>query len=453
MSKRLWYPAALAGAVFLGACAGGSAPAPAPTPENLTALEAAQARQPGDAGVMTRLGIAYYDAKRFDRARDVLQSALAVNRANYPATVYLGLAREELGEMDSARVAYQAAQKLARNDRQRAEIDNRLVLLARREIRVAAQQAIAQEAQLSRQAPTPNSIAVFPFRYTGTNPDVEPLSRGLTHLMITDLAKVSQFTLLERERVQALVDELRLAEANRVDAATGARSGRMLRAARVVQGSVGEQPGTTNLRLDAAIVDATSASVVATGSANDQLAQLFALQKSVLFRLVDQLGITLTPAERRAISERPTADLQAFLSFSKGLEAEDRGDYQAAAGHFGAALARDPNFRAARDRQTAVARTTQALALSAPELAGIGGGGDQLDIGQAPGSSTPPTREAVLRVGVLNTVPSIGSTLTTGAAGPVSRTPTTRTDVTETFGGDGITPPLSGTIIIIITRP
>ncbi|MBK8003706.1 MAG: hypothetical protein IPK12_07085 [Gemmatimonadetes bacterium] len=331
MSQRLWYPAALAGAVFLGACAGGSAPAPAPTPENLTALEAAQARQPGDAGVMTRLGIAYYDAKRFDRARDVLQSALAVNRANYPATVYLGLAREELGEMDSARVAYQAAQKLARNDRQRAEIDNRLVLLARREIRVAAQQAIAQEAQLSRQAPTPNSIAVFPFRYTGTNPEVEPLSRGLTHLMITDLAKVSQFTLLERERVQALVDELRLAEANRVDAATGARSGRMLRAARVVQGSVGEQPGTTNLRLDAAIVDATSASVVATGSANDQLAQLFALQKSVLFRLVDQLGITLTPAERRAISERPTADLQAFLSFSKGLEAEDRGDYQAAA--------------------------------------------------------------------------------------------------------------------------
>ncbi|MBK8003705.1 MAG: hypothetical protein IPK12_07080 [Gemmatimonadetes bacterium] len=56
-------------------------------------------------------------------------------------------------------------------------------------------------------------------------------------------------------------------------------------------------------------------------------------------------------------------------------------------------------------------------------------------------------------MGVLNTVPSIGSTLTTRAAGPVSRTPTTRTDVTETFGGDGITPPLSGTIIIIITRP
>ena len=454
MSKRLWLPAALAGAVFLGACAGGSAPVPAPTPENLTALEAAQAQQPGNAGLMTRLGIAYYDAKRFDRARDVLQSALAVNRANYPATVYLGLAREELGEMDSARVAYQAAQKLARSDRQRAESAHRLGRLARREIRVAAQQAIAQEAQLSRQAPTPNSIAVFPFRYTGTNPEVEPLSRGLTHLMITDLAKVSQFTLLERERVQALVDELRLAEANRVDAATGARSGRMLRAARVVQGSVGEQPGTTNLRLDAAIVDATSASVVATGSANDQLAQLFALQKSVLFRLVDQLGITLTPAERRAISERPTADLQAFLSFSKGLEAEDRGDYQAAAGHFTAALARDPNFRAARDRQNAVARTTQALAISAPELAGIGGG-DRLDIGAAPaeGSGTPPTREAVLRVGVLNTVPSIGSTLTTRAAGPVSRTPTTRTDVTETFGGDGITPPLSGTIIIIITRP
>lgn len=455
MSKRSWFPALLAGATVLGACAGGPAAVPAPTPENLAALEAAQAQQPRDAGIMTRLGIAYYDAKRYDRARDVLQSALVVNRDNYAATVYLGLAREELGQMDSARVAYGAAAKLAKTERQRAEIGNRLILLARREIRVAAQHAIQQESTLSRQAPTPNTIAVFPFRYTGSNAEVAPLSRGLTHLMITDLAKLSRFTLLERERVQALVDELQLAESNRADPATGARSGRLLRAAQVVQGSVGEMPGGTDLRLDAAIVDANNAAVVASGSANDRLQQLFALQKAVLFRLVDQLGITLTPAERRALSERPTADLQAFLAFSRGLEAEDRGDYETANANFSAALARDPNFRAARDRQNAVTRTQQALVITAPELAG-------LDTRQGvPDVSSPTTdaaaaagRTAVLRVGIINTVPSTGSTLTTRlGTGPVSRQPTTRTDLTETFGGNGIDPPLSGTIIIIITRP
>jgi TolB-like protein len=455
MFQRIWSPAFLAGAILLGACAGGSAPVPAPTPENLAALEAAQAQEPRDAGIMTRLGIAYYDAKRYDRARDVLASALVVNRDNYAATVYLGLAQEELGQLDSARVAYESAAKIAKTQRQRAEIGNRLELLARREIRVAAQRAIQQESLLSLEAPRPNTIAVFPFRYTGSNPDVAPLSRGLTHLMITDLSKLSRFTLLERERVQALVDELALAEANRVDPATGARSGRLLRAAQVVQGSVGEVPAGTELRLDAAIVDATNARVVASGSANDQLQQLFQLEKAVLFRLVDQLGITLTPAERRALSERPTADLQAFLAFSRGLEAEDRGDYEAANGHFSAALARDPNFRAARERQTAVGKVTQALAVTAPELAGLGPDRSIPDDGITPsGPATIAGRGPILRTGVFNTVPSVGSTLTTRMGnGPVSRQPTTRTDLTETFGGNGIDPPLSGTIIIIITRP
>jgi hypothetical protein len=31
------------------------------------------------------------------------------------------------------------------------------------------------------------------------------------------------------------------------------------------------------------------------------------------------MGVAITPAERRALSERPTADLQAFLAFSRGL--------------------------------------------------------------------------------------------------------------------------------------
>jgi len=400
---------------------------------------------------MTRLGIAYYEAKEYGRARDVLRSALTINKQNYGAFIYLGLSYEELGTLDSARAAYTTAAAQARDARQRDEVGDRLELLTRRELRDAARRAIAQEAELSAQPATANAIAVFPFRYSGTNEELRPLSRGLTHLMITDLAKLSQFTLLERERVQALVDEMALTESGRTDPSTGARSGRILRAARVVQGAISDVPGRTDIRFDASVVDASNASVVATGTGNEQLQQLFTLQKQVMFRLVEQMGITLSPAERRALSERPTADLQAFLAFSRGLEAEDRGDYEAAAANFSAAVARDPNFRAARDRQAATQRVTQALQLSPQIFAGIGPRG--ADIGPSAPDATA-GRGTVLRTGVLNTVPSVGSTLTTRVGtGPVSRQPTSRPQLPETLGGDGIEPGLTGTIIIIITRP
>jgi tetratricopeptide (TPR) repeat protein len=461
MRMTSWAPAAAMSGALLCACAGGPAPQ-GPAPANLPALEAAQQQRPRDAGLLTRLGIAYYDAKQYGRARDILNSALAITAQNYSAYVYLGLAYEELGQLDSARASYNTAAAQARDAAQRGEIEDRLTLLTRKELREAARRAIAQESTLSTTPPASNAIAVFPFRYVGTNAELAPLGRGLTHLMITDLGKLPRLTLLERERVQALVDEMALSESGRVDPATGARSGRMLRAARVIQGAVQDVSGKADLRLDAAVVDASSSAVVATGTGSDRLQQLFSLEKQVLFRLLDQMGVTPTPAERRALSERPTADLQAFLAFSRGLEAEDRGDFEGAEANYSDALARDPNFRQARDRRTSTQRSAQAVRLPPAVLAGLTPGGDLRPSGPAPGPSGSPAptggRAPILRSGVLYTIPTIGSTLTSrvGASnGPVSRQPADRPPIQEVVNADDATNVggLTGTVIIIITRP
>jgi TolB-like protein len=464
MRMTSWAPAAALCGVLLCACAGGPAPR-GPAPADLPALEAAQQQRPRDAGLLTRLGIAYYDGRQYARARDVLNSALTITAQNYAARVYLGLAYEGLGQLDSARVSFNAAAGQARNAAQRGEIENHLTLLTRKELRESARRAIAQESALSTTPPAQNAIAVFPFRYVGSDPELAPLGRGLTHLMITDLGKLPRITLLERERVQALVEELALNESGRADPATGARSGRLLRAGRVIQGSLQDVVGKTDLRLDAAVVDATDASVVATGEASDQLQQLFALEKQVLFRLLDQMGMTLTPAERRALSERPTADLQAFLAFSRGLEAEDRGDFAAAEAGYSAAVARDPNFRQARERRTAAQRSAQAMVLPPQVLAGITPGGDlgpSGPDGSGGGGGSPsagPTGHGpILRTGVLVTVPTIGSALNTrisGGNGPVSRQPAERPPIQEVLNTDDALNAggLTGTVIIIITRP
>ena len=223
------------------------------------------------------------------------------------------------------------------------------LLLTRHELQFQARQAIAREATLAATPPDPNTIAVMPFRYTGADTTLRPLERGLAAIVVTDLSRVRRLRLVERERLQVLLDEIQLAASGRVDPASGARSGRLIGAGQVVQGQFAEAPAAT-FRMDAAVVRASDAQVAATGSGSDQLRALFDIEKQVVLQLLDRMGITLTPAERAAISERPTRDIQAFLLYSRGLEAQDRGDYRTASQSFQAAAQRDPGFGAAQQQ-------------------------------------------------------------------------------------------------------
>ncbi|MEP6473855.1 MAG: CsgG/HfaB family protein [Gemmatimonadota bacterium] len=436
-------PLAAVGGLLLGACGGTPAPGTV-APADLPALEAERARHPADPSVLTRIGIAYYNAKDYTRAQDALRGALAVEKGNYPATVYLGLSQEAAGNLAGARASYNTAGTLARNPAEKGEVRGLLTLLTRKDLEQAAREAVARESELSKQPPTENTIAVFPFRYLGTNPDFKPLESGLTYLVVTDLSKVNRLTLLERARVQNLVDEMKLTESGKTDPASGARSGRMLRAASVVQGTLQNGSSADRLKLDASVVATTSSTVVANGSANDDLKKLFDMEKQVVFQLLRKMNIQLTPAEQRAISERPTADLQAFLAFSNGLEAEDRGDFKAAGDAYGRAAARDPNFRAAKEHQAAVVELS-GLGVSAPvALSNLGGPN------VSPGDRNPPTSTGDLLHNLIGgTVPGTGHQIEIA-----TRPPDERHNLPEVNGGGVTDPPsLTGTIIIIITRP
>jgi tetratricopeptide (TPR) repeat protein len=62
-----------------------------------------------------------------------------------------------------------------------------------------------------------------------------------------------------------------------------------------------------------------------------------------------QLGYELSAAELEMVLENGTQNLAAFLAYSRGLLAEDRGDYRSAAAFYAEAAQADPNFDVARD--------------------------------------------------------------------------------------------------------
>ncbi len=416
----------------------------APSPSELAALEADHAQHPNDAQLELRLGVAYYRAGQLERSRDVL-AAGATLHPSFPMLTYLGLSYEGLARFDSALAVYQRAEPLAGSGDERRELETRRIAVTRQALSQAARDAIARERELSRAAPVPNAIAVLPWTYLGSADSLRPLERGLAHLVVTDLSQVRSLRLLERERVQALVDELKLGDGARVDARTAARSGRLLGAARVVEGTLREAGGQRGLRLDASAVTTTSGAVAASGSATDQLAQLFAMEKTVVFSLLDQLGVTLSPVERQAISERPTQDLQAFLAFSRGLLDEDRGNYTAAAAAFDAAARRDPSFGAARARARDAIRFSAALREPARILAGIAAGQiprlDGIRIG----------RIQSLRDALQVIAPSLGGRL---GQRMLSRSPLVKSRLSEALGQDDpSTIGALGDILITIPRP
>jgi TolB-like protein len=431
----------------LAGCAGGGGIRVADiTPESIPQLEEARTRHPGDAEALGRLGVAYFKAARFADARRALDTAVAKDERNGIAAIYLGMATEAVGDFPAARVAYTHYIAIARTGEMKETARRRLSLVGRHELEFQARQALAHEASLAETPPDANTVAVMPFSYSGTNREIQPLTRGLAQLVVTDLAKSRQIRVLERERMQAILDEMQLADSGRVDSQTALRSGRLLRASRVVQGTIAEQG--TDLRVDAAVVDVASAGVAASAGASDALNRLFDLEKQVVLSIFNSLGIQLSDQERESINQRPTQNVQAFLAFSRGLEAQDRGDFDGARDAFGEAAGLDPSFRAAAQSSSSAGDLSIAAQQTTAQVEAVVAQNQATESGAG---VTDDARRDALQQATNNVTPTQTAQTNTEQTQQQTQAPN-RQPAAETTNTQGPRPP-TGTVVIVIRRP
>jgi tetratricopeptide (TPR) repeat protein len=430
-----------------GACAtGGAMRVSDVTPESIPSLEAERSQHPQDAGTLARLGVAYVKAQRYADARPILDSAVAGDPRNGVAAIYLGMAAEQLGDFAAARAAYQHYIDIATDPDLRATARRRLALVERRQLEYDARQALANEVTLAAMPPESNTVAVMPFSYRGTNPDIGALGRGFAQLLVTDLSKSRQIRVLERERMQAMLDEMKLGDSAMANPASAVRSGHLLQAARVVQGALGELPGD-QLRVDAALVDVGTAAVAPPAQGTSPLDQLFNLEKQIAFTVLANLGIQLSPAEQEAISQRPTQNLQAFLAYSRGLVDQDRGDFGAAQAEFNQAATLDPDFRAASQSATAASDLSAA---SEQQVSQVETAVSVTSTFTPPTPPTAPSTQAALEAGLQSVAPP--STPITGSSTATASPTTTRNPTSEASQTEGPAPP-TGKVVITIRRP
>ncbi len=353
---------------MMGACAH---PLTQVGPEDIPELEARAEASPDDLEVRTQLGVAYYEDGRYLEARDILGRVVEDGSTEGAAFLYLGLANEELEDWAGAREAYSGYLEVGRYDRLRGELQSRLQLIIRNEIEAEVRAALDQEAELMDTPPEPRTVAVFPFRLVADREDLEPLQVAMADMVITDLASVGAVMVLERSRIQSLVNEMALTEAGYTEPETGARAGRLLRAEHVVQGAL--TPVTDELlRFDADVVRTEGETSVGTPSGEDDLEALFDLEKEIVFGILDALGVEPTDAERQAILDNRTESLEAFLAYGRGLQAMDRGSFQEASQFFREAATLDPTFQRAEEHAQESEELQSAQQASTADVAAAG---------------------------------------------------------------------------------
>ena len=211
-----------------------------------------------------------------------------------------------------------------------------------------AKDAVAQEKTLGGIS-TPGTLAVLYFINNTGLPALDPVQKGLAYMLITDLSKVEGLQLVERAKLQALVEEIGLGKSGLVDPETAPRVGRLLGAAHVVGGKF-YNADLEKFGIDPGILNTGDEKYSDLPDSKGLLEEIFRMEKDVLFEILENLKKTPTTKEAEAELRKPmTTSLEALIFLFKGFNESDQGNYQQAATYYRLSLKADPGLTAAAD--------------------------------------------------------------------------------------------------------
>ena len=145
------------------------------------------------------------------------------------------------------------------------------------------------------------SIAVLPFENLSDDKENAYFTEGVGDEILTDLAKIADLKVISRTSVMqyksGLVRNLR-------------EIGQQLGVAHLLEGSVQRAGG--KVRVNAQLIDARNDAHLWAQTYDRDLADVFAIQSEVAQAIADQLNAKLSPEEKAAIKQAPTADLVAY---------------------------------------------------------------------------------------------------------------------------------------------
>jgi TolB-like protein len=205
------------------------------------------------------------------------------------------------------------------------------------------------------------TVAILYFDYAGHDLALEALKKGLAQMLISDLTTFEPVRIVEREQLQAVLDEQKLAQTGKTDAVTAARIGKLLGARYLVLGNYFDALGS--FRVDARLVDVETGQVLKSIGANGKADDFLTLEQTLVEGL--RQAIAKLPAGpsgpgggRRsppgASNRRTSPSLprqlktETALVYGRALVAMDEGDRTKARTLFRKVLSAQPDFELAQ---------------------------------------------------------------------------------------------------------
>jgi TolB-like protein/class 3 adenylate cyclase/Tfp pilus assembly protein PilF len=206
---------------------------------------------------------------------------------------------------------------------------------------IAASPAPAATAATNFPGVPEKSIAVLPFENLSDEKQNAFFTDGVQDEILTDLAKIADLKVISRSSVMQYKSGVprNLREI-----------GQALGVVHLLEGSV--QRAANRIRVNAQLIDARGDAHLWAQTYDRDLADVFAIQSEIAKAIADQLQTKLSPSEKTAIEQPPTADVTAFdlysraknLILSTSFSAVGRPNLLQAVDLLNQALARDPSF-------------------------------------------------------------------------------------------------------------
>ncbi|MGI8957362.1 MAG: protein kinase domain-containing protein [Chthoniobacterales bacterium] len=161
------------------------------------------------------------------------------------------------------------------------------------------------------------SIAVLPFDSLSNDKEDSFFAVGVQDAILSNLARIADLKVISRTSV---------AQYKSGTARNLRDIGTTLGVAHLLEGSV--QRVANRVRVNAQLIDARADAHLWAQTYDRDLADVFAIQSEIAQQIADQLRARLSPEEKVAIGERPTADLKAYAFYSEARAIFVYGDWQ-----------------------------------------------------------------------------------------------------------------------------
>ena len=210
-----------------------------------------------------------------------------------------------------------------------------------------------------------HTVAVLYFDNATGDANYDAIGRGLSAMLISDLAGVPGLRLVERDRLQAVLDEQHLQHSSLADSATATRTGHLLGAEYLLTGAV--SASRPQMRIDSRVIRVETGAIVNTARVTGPDDRFFDLQQKLAHQLVAAMPTAVSPEALEALRRRQEEDridhVQTVVAFSDALTRYDARDYAGAAERLGPVLRDAPDatvvrltFDEARRRSATTAR-------------------------------------------------------------------------------------------------